>query len=332
MNGLFASCVAVTVLNNMPEVALVRSEGHRQGVKDALALIEDDVAAQLKGKKKILIKPNFVSTSILLAATHVDAVKAVLELVRQHFSGKIFVGESPPFSKLSKGLSRFGYYSLQDEYDVEFADLSSDGYFEVQGCDRSLKPMKLRVSKVALDCDYRISVTRPKTHDFVIVTLSVKNMAVGCIFGDDKPKIHRGMQSINLNIAKVYEALPANLGVIDGFEGMDGDGPSSGNPVDLKAAGASLNPVSLDAVFSKVMGFEPLDIGYLYYLNEQEVGVAELSRIKVIGEPIEALSMQFKPHHSFKKQQTWRQGNKHGNVPSLALSVVRLTSRITRKV
>jgi uncharacterized protein (DUF362 family) len=319
------------MLNNVPKVALVRSEGHYRGVKDALALIEDDIAAQLRGKKKILVKPNFVSISNPLAVTHVDAVKAVLELVRPHFSGKIVVGESPPFGKLSKGLSRFGYYSLQDKYDVEFVDLSSDGYFEVQGYDRSLKPMKLRVSKIALDCDYRVSVTRPKTHDFVIVTLSVKNMAVGCIFGDDKPKIHQGMQSINLNIAKVYEALPANLGVIDGFEGMDGNGPGSGNSVDLKAAGVSLNPVSLDAVFSKVMGFEPLDIGYLYYLNEQEVGVAELSRIKVVGASIEDLSMQFKPHHSFKKQQTWQQGNKHGNVPGLALGAVRLTSRITRK-
>jgi uncharacterized protein (DUF362 family) len=328
----FVSYTAVIMLTRVPKVALVRSEGHYQGVKGALALIEDDVVAQLRGKKRILVKPNFVSTSNLLGVTHVDAVKAVLEFVGQHCSGKIIIGESPPFRKLSKALSRFGYYSLQDDYDVEFVDLSSDGYFEIQGYDRSLKPMKLRASKVALDCDYRISVTRPKTHDVVIVTLSIKNMAVGCLFGDNKPKIHQGMQSINLNIAEVFKALPANLGVIDGFVGMEGNGPSSGTAVDLRAASASLHPVSLDAVFCKIMGFDPLDVGYLHYLDEQGIGVADLDRVKVVGAPIEDLSMRFKPHRSFKKQRTWREGNKHGYVPSLAQSLLRPIMWIARRV
>ena len=320
------------MLNSMPKVALIRSEGHYQGVKAALALIEDDVAEQLKGKKRILIKPNFVSTSNPLAATHVDAVKAVLELVRQHCSGNIIVGESPTFSMLSKALSRFGYYSLQDEYDVEFVDLSSDGYFEIQGYDRSLKHMKLRVSKTALDCDYRVSVTRPKTHDFVIVTFSIKNMAVGCIYGDDKPKIHQGMQSINLNIAEVFKALPANLAVIDGYVGMEGNGPSSGTPVDLKVAGASLHPVSLDAVFCKIVGFNPSDIGYLHFLNEQGVGVADLDRIKVVGASIEDVSMRFKPHPGLNEQLTWREGNKHGYVPNIARSLLHYVLWIIKRI
>jgi len=67
-----------------PVVAVVRSSGHYRGVLDTLRFIEDQIEKDIKGKKKILIKPNFVTTSNQLAATHVDAVKAVLDVISKY--------------------------------------------------------------------------------------------------------------------------------------------------------------------------------------------------------------------------------------------------------
>jgi uncharacterized protein (DUF362 family) len=96
----------------------------------------------------------------------------------------------------------------------------------------------------------------PKTHDCVITTLSIKNMVVGSLVNREKSKIHQGCKGINLNLATFSRFVMPHLGVIDGFVGMEGRGPVSGDPVELRAAAASLYPISLDAVTSKIMGFD----------------------------------------------------------------------------
>jgi hypothetical protein len=57
---------------------------------------------------------------------------------------------------------------------------------------------------------------------------------------------------------------------------------------------------------AKIMGFNPLDIGYLHYLNDWGIGVADLDRIKVVGEPIEKVYRKFRPHPTYRDQLNWR--------------------------
>jgi len=90
----------------------------------------------------------------------------------------------------------------------------------------------------------------------VIASLSIKNVVEGLVKGE-KGKIHQGYRAINLNIAKLARHVVPHLGIIDGFVGMEGREPVSGNPVDLRVANASFYSVSLDAVMCKIMGFAP---------------------------------------------------------------------------
>jgi len=293
-----------------PKVAVAKSESHYDGVYKALKLIEDEIKESLKGKKKVLIKPNFVSTSRQLAATHIDAVRAVLDVISKYYLGKIIIGEGPAASPLINGLRNFGYLDLQREYDVEFIDLNEDDYVMLEGVNSEMKPIKFRMSKTLLESDYRISVALPKTHDTVIVTLSIKNITVGGLVNGDKSKIHQGYKAINLNIAMLARHVMPNLGVIDGFLGMEGRGPVSGDPVELRAAAASIHPVSLDAVMCRIMGFNPLNIGYLYHLNEWGIGVIDLENIQIIGESIENLSRRFKPHPNYQRMLSWKAENR----------------------
>jgi len=289
-----------------PIVALVKSKSHYDGVYEALNLIENKIREDIKGKRKILVKPNFVSTSRQLSATHVDAVRAVLDVISRYHSGSIIIGEGPSSSSLRNGLINFGYLRLQKEYDVEFVDLNEDDYIELEGFDSRMNPLKLRMSKTLIESDYRISVALPKTHDTVVATLSIKNIVVGGLINGEKGRIHQGYKAINLNIAKLATHVMPNLGVIDGFRGMEGRGPVSGDPINLRAAAASLYPVSLDAVMCKIMGFNPLDIGYLYYLDKWGIGVADLKKIKIIGETIENLARNFKPHPRYQEMLSWK--------------------------
>jgi len=293
-------------VSGKPVVALVNSSSHYEGVKDALRLIEEDIAHDIRGKRRILIKPNFVSTRRQLASTEADAIRAILEVVSKYSSGKIIIGEGPAGGSLTDALRNFGYMKLQETYDIDFVDFNRDNYVEVEAFDSSLKPLKFRVSKTAVEADYKISVAKPKTHDNVIVTLSVKNMVVGSLTGSEKSKIHQGTKAINLNIAEIYKAVSPDLGVIDGYEGMEGGGPVSGEPVNFRVAAASLYPVSLDAVVAKTMGFNPQEIGYLYHLTEQGIGTADLSKIETIGVSPEEVAREFEPHPTYHEQLKWR--------------------------
>jgi uncharacterized protein (DUF362 family) len=299
------SSVEPTLAKNIT-VSVSRSKSHYHGTLKALELIEKFVAEGVKGKKTVVVKPNFVSTKRQLAATHVDAVRAVLDILTKHYSRRIIVTEGPALSGgLKEGLVNFDYLKLQDDYDVDFLDLNNDDYVTVMGFDSKLNPLKFCLSKTVVESDYRVSVALPKTHNNVIVTLSIKNMAVGSLVKGDKSKVHQGTKATNLNIAKLSHTVMPHLGVIDGFIGMQGEGPVSGDPIDLRIASASTHPVSLDAVMSKIMGFDPSTIGYLHHLNLSKKGISELKKIKIVGSSIEQAKMRFKPHPNYNEILNW---------------------------
>jgi len=93
-----------------PIVSAVRSSSHYEGVLNALRLIERQIKNGLEGRRKVLIKPNFVSTRRQLSATHVDAVRAVLDTIQRYHSKKIIIGEGPASSDLNTGLENYGYF------------------------------------------------------------------------------------------------------------------------------------------------------------------------------------------------------------------------------
>ncbi|OYT62687.1 MAG: hypothetical protein B6U69_01195 [Thermofilum sp. ex4484_15] len=289
-------------------IALVRASNHYDGVWNSLSLLKDYVVPKLKEAKRILVKPNFVTTRNIYAATHVEAVRAFLDfLVRYVGDRKVIIGEGPAFLDLEDGLRNYGYYELKDRYDIEFVDLNEDDYEVIKVYGPSLKEeIEVRVSKVALSSDLRVSICRPKTHDTVMVTLSIKNLVMGAVQKGDKSKVHQGYKAINLSLAKLAEHLMPHLSIIDGFEGMEGAGPTSGEPIKWGVAVAGTNAVEVDALTAWLMGFDPKEVGYLYYLWRKGLGNIEVDKIRVIGEEPSKLRLKFKPHPTYLQQLNWR--------------------------
>ena len=75
-------------------VSLVKGNDARDNMYKALKNIEDEIVASIGSKKKILIKPNFVSSDRPLCATSADAVRGILDFLKPHFQGQIIIGES----------------------------------------------------------------------------------------------------------------------------------------------------------------------------------------------------------------------------------------------
>lgn len=283
------------------------SEDERSGVRRAVNLIREDICRIIPSKARVLIKPNFVSAYEPLSATPVECVEEILKFLLDISNPReVIVAESPAIGSFSEAIRSYGFMRLKSEYGVELCDLDDYGHEVVEISGFGDLPLSIPVSELVLESDFRVSPVRPKTHDFVVVTLTIKNIVVGSIRREYRRAIHRGYWQMNYCIAKIATKVMPHLAVVDGYNSMEGNGPVYGSPKRWGAYFASTNPVSLDSVVAFAMGFNPSDIGYLYLLSKWGYGEIDPSKINIIGENISAVATTFKPHRDFKKQLEWK--------------------------
>lgn len=263
--------------------------------------------ASLIRDRQVLIKPNLTSVTRQLASTHIDAVRAVLDVVSEFNPRSVIVGEASG-QDTSRGFDNFGYKTVERDYGIKLVDLNHDNWEPASIYDEKGEEDRVRIAKTALISDCRISLALPKTHDTVIVTLTLKNMVMGSIVGNDKQKFHRGYRAINLNLALLGKLLMPHIGVIDGFEGMEGDGPVDGDPVPHRIALAGTDPVTLDAVTADLIGFPPQEIGYLVHAKRLGLGEIDLTKVELGGDSgeISAARRRYRPHRTYQAQKGWK--------------------------
>lgn len=297
------------------KVALIKGKNRYSNIKKALKILEPEVKNQLQDKEKILVKPNLVTSNPNrpAAVTDLDALRAVLDFIipLKNKGAKVIVGEDCATEDTEVAFKNFGYSELENEYNIKLKDLSQDKVVAVKIYSKNLKRnLKQHIFKTFLDSDYIISVSPPKTHDAVIITLSLKNIVVGAIqekYKTGEKNFHQGPKALNLSLALLAKVIYPHLSVIDGFEAMEGNGPSRGEVVKTNLALASSDFLAADSVMARIMGFDPENIGYLYYCHKKDLGNMDLNKIKIIGNTnIEKNKHHFKPHMTYLLQKRWR--------------------------
>jgi uncharacterized protein (DUF362 family) len=302
-----------------PVVALVKGDSRRQNIAQALTAIDDQVRPGLKAKKYVLIKVNNVSTVNQLAATHADAIHGILDYLAPRFKGPVIIAESSAGDTLH-GFEQFGYNRLVTErrsQKVQLIDLNREAkYKAIPLIDYDLHAVSTRLAARLFDPDaYVICAAMLKTHNVMVATMSIKNMAIGAplhsVPGEtqwnDKRKTHNGVRQTHYNIFLTQQTMKPFLGatVIDGYEGMEGNGPSSGTPVPSRIAIASTDYVAADRVGVEAMGINPEWMGYLRYCAEFGVGQYDLAKIDIRGEKIEAVRRKYQLHQDIERELQW---------------------------
>lgn len=303
----------------MPRVALVKGDDRKTNVRNALELIAGDV--NLKGRRPV-IKVNFVSTYVPLCATHPDAVRAIVEFLKDRGGKNIVVAEAASMGTTPMGYEKYGYHDLAKEYGLELIDLNApDSWKTVFVIHPDLKPHPVKISRPMVDPNnYIISVARPKSHGQVGVTLTAKNVIMGALMVMDKNRMHPtdgGDRVLDYNLFTLMQHLHIDLGVIDGFEGMEGKGPISGTPVDHRVAIAGADFLAVDRVGVEVMGVDFDEIRYLNYLWDGGFGEADLGRIQILGERIENCRKTYKMSRRFLRMRRQEQKKEY---PGLGIS------------
>jgi uncharacterized protein (DUF362 family) len=284
-------------------VSLVKGDDRRQVVFKSLNLIQDEVLPSI-GDKQILIKPNMAVSKNPLAVTHVDAVRAVLDFLTPHYKRPIIIGESGVLNTMD-GYKNNGYLNLENEYNVKLVDLNLGASQPWYIFGREARPQRVRIISAFLDPGiYLISLARMKTHDTVLVTLSLKNILMASPLNDykrsDKGLLHGEVKAFNdilhFNMFHLAQKVYPDLAVIDGFEAMEGNGPAWGTPFDARVALSSRDALAADTVATTMMGFDPKVVLYLSAMAEAGMGQGSLEKIKILGTPLGQCLYKFKPH------------------------------------
>jgi uncharacterized protein (DUF362 family) len=301
-------------------VSLVRGEERRQNVTRAMTLVEDQILAGLRTKKYVVVKPNLVSTIQPLAVTHPDTIHGILDFLAPRFQGPVVVAESSAGNTFD-AYEQFGYARIAPEHrerEVRLVDLNDEGRYEVlQILDDDLHLQPVRLAARLLDPDaYVICAAAMKTHNAVVATLSVKNMALGAPLRSgpreprrwsDKRRYHVGIRQMHYNILLTAQRLRPSWGatVIDGYEGMEGNGPNSGLPVPSRIALASTDYVAADRVGVEAMGIDASWVGYLDYCGRTGIGTYDLDGIEVRGARLADVKRSYQLHRDIERMLEW---------------------------
>jgi uncharacterized protein (DUF362 family) len=301
-------------------VSLATGQSRRKNVCDALVAIEDKILPALKTKRYVLIKPNIVSTVNQLASTHVDALHGVLDFLAPRFKGPVVIAESSA-GFTTEGYDNFRYHEAVREHkplQVSLVDLNEEGKYQTHAIlDGDLHMVPVRLAARLLDPDaYIICSAILKTHNTVVATLSIKNMALGTPLHsprnqkprwNDKRIYHGGVRQTHVDIALTAEKLHPFWGatVIDGFEGMEGNGPNNGQRVPSQLAIASTDYVAADRVALEAMGIDPAWVGYLGFCAHAGLGQSDLAKIEIRGAKLADVARKYQIHSDIQRQLRW---------------------------
>lgn len=302
-------------------VAICQSESRAGNVLEALKRIEPQIREILAAKKRIIIKPNLVSTEQQLSATHVECLEGILEFFAPLTQEEIVVAETSANGPTIDGYNNYGYPALEKNYRVRFLDIDDLPWEMVHLVNERHHAVPVRYSSYLRDPEAFIISTGPlKTHDRAVVTLGIKNLTVGGILKDkgagwgsgrkgtsDKPLVHGGPenQGIHYNLFQLTQHLRPHLTVLDGFQGMEGNGPVGGTPVDHRIAVASTDWVAADSVGAQLMGFDARKVGYLVFCAQAGMGQIDLDRMEILGASVPEVARTYKPHDAIEQQYTW---------------------------
>jgi uncharacterized protein (DUF362 family) len=308
-------------LNPRAAVSVAHGDDRRKNAYNALLAIDKELQPKLKKKKYVVIKPNNVNTVNQLAATHVDALRGILDYLALRFKGPVVIAESSA-GETHQGFENFKYTRLAAEYPrqrVTLVDLNEEAKFErIALLDADLHLVPVRLAARLLDPEaFVISSSMLKTHNTVIASLSVKNMVLGAPLHqapketprwNEKRKYHVGLRQTHYNMLLTAQKLQPNWGLafIDGYEGMEGNGPNSGTPVPSRIAIASTDYIAADRFGTAAMGIDPEWLGYLKYCGQMGLGQYDLAKIDVLGAALADVKKSYRMHPDIDRELQWQ--------------------------
>ena len=94
--------------------------------------------------------------------------------------------------------------------------------------------------------------------------------------------------------------------MIDGYQGMEGNGPALGGGGPSGVRGFGRDWLAADRLAVELMGIDFAKVGYLNYCAEAGMGQADLDKIEILGEPMARHIKTYKLSDNIDAQMIWK--------------------------
>jgi uncharacterized protein (DUF362 family)/Pyruvate/2-oxoacid:ferredoxin oxidoreductase delta subunit len=207
--------------------------------------------------KTILLKPNILSDDepIKATTTHPVVVEAVITYL-QSKGATVLVGDSPTFDTRKFTGEKCGIRQIVSKCGATWVR------FNEAAIIRKVGTAEIKITALITKVDLIISLSKLKNHELMILSGAIKN-----IFGF-VPAFNKAMQHVKYPgrykfgefFVDLEETIKPHFHIMDGIVAMEGPGPGNGYPKKVNVLLASVNPLALDIIASRILGYNPLDI------------------------------------------------------------------------
>ena len=235
----------------------------------------------------VVIKPNICADydKTGFAVTRTEVVEALLTLIFNHNRQlPVKIVESDSGAKWADDAYKiFGYTRLATKmqragFDVSLLNLSHAPVSSVKLEGLYFKDVE--IPDIVADPKYFISLAVAKMHGISIITGALKNL-FGLIPRKDQRVYHPHLHDVIVDLTRVVKP---DLSIIDARVGLDGwMGEKRWN---FNAFIVGRNPVSVDAVMAKILGFNPVEIRHLR--EAEKIGLGSLNP-EIVGSTLKEL-------------------------------------------
>ena len=283
------------------QVSIVRAPAYDASlyrtVRELLAAHRLDVRG-----RSVVLKPNLVEFEPQSAInTNPLLVHAVYEGFRELGAASVRIAEGPGHRRNTLDLAEAaGYFGTVPRFEDVFVDLNLDDVKRVSPAHQVSGLREWYLPHTALGADLLVSMPKMKTHHWVGVTLSAKNLfgvVPGGVYGWPKNPLH--WAGIEESIADLHSLFPRQFAIVDGIVGMEGNGPIQGAPKPVGVLVAGRDPVAVDATCCRIMKIDPMKVRYLCLSAGVDANIAE-GNIRQIGESIAAVETPFRLIQEFR--------------------------------
>lgn len=238
-------------------------------LKKAVELLD---CLYLENDDTVVIKINLCDARVpdTGVITHPLFLNALLKLLRDTygFGLEIKVVESDATVALPDLFIKwFGFMDVLKKWNAKYVNLSKDKIVYKKSTGKIFEVVPVPET---IDCaDYFITLPKLKTNSLTKITCCLKNQ-FGCLPIRNKKKFHNFIDSV---LAELNSVMKPNLCIVDGIISHIGvQGPVFGQPFPSNLIILGEDPVAVDTVASKILGFNPRYVGHLRESEKMKVG------------------------------------------------------------
>ena len=251
----------------------------------------------VKPGMKVGIKANLVSflKPEAGATTHPVLLSELTKLLLERGAAQVIIGDSPG------GLYTAAYvknvYRATGMHEAEKAGAELNGDFSQKEASFPEAAVAKRFTYTGwLDgCDAIIDFCKLKSHGMMAMSAAAKNL-FGAIPGTMKPEYHYkypNAADFARMIVDLDEYFKPALSIVDGVLGMDGNGPTMGDPKPMGLLAASRSPHKLDLVCAQLIGLRREDVPTLEAARERGLIPDSWTELDIAGDVEQHRVMDF---------------------------------------